>query len=115
LFATITIFEKLGLSKLLAHVSHSTWEIVISSTISANIFNNLPAYLAFESVQKTTDIYFVLIGTNFGSIVLPWGSLATLLWAQRCRSSGVEVSWPHVIAFSAICALVIVPVSSLLL
>ena len=115
LFATISVFEKLGLPKLLTHVSHSPGEILLSSTISANIFNNLPAYLAFESVQKASDIYYVLIGTNFGSIILPWGSLATLLWAQRCRTSGVEVSWPRVITFSTICALVIVPVTSLLL
>ena len=115
LFATVTLFEKLGLSRILAHLTHAPWEILVSSAISANLFNNLPAYLAFESVQKTTDIYYVLIGTNFGSIVLPWGSLATLLWAQRCRANGLEISWPRVISFSAICALVIVPVTSLFL
>ena len=115
LFATITFFEKLGLSKVLAHISHTPWEILANSTISASLFNNLPTYLAFESVRKTTDVYYVLIGANFGSIILPWGSLATLLWAQRCKASGVEVPWFKVISFSTICALVIVPVSALFL
>ena len=115
LFSAITLLNKIGLPKVLAHLSHSHLEILASSTIAANLFNNLPAYLAFESVPKTTDIYYVLLGTNFGSIVLPWGSLATLLWAQRCKASGVEVPWFKVIAFSAVSALVIVPVSALFL
>ena len=115
LFAAITFFNKLGLSKILSHLSNSHWEIVGSSTLFANIFNNLPAYLAFESVHKTSDLYYLLIGTNFGSIALPWGSLATLLWAQRCKASGVEVPWAKVISFSTVCASVIVPVSTLFL
>lgn len=115
LFVAISYANHFGLSKLLAKISNSHWEILAGSAISANVFNNLPAYLAFESVKKATDIYYVLIGTNFGSIVLPWGSLATLLWAQRCRSSGVTVPWLKVISFSTFCALVIVPVSALLL
>lgn len=115
LFAAVTLFNRLGLSKILVHVSNAPWELLSTSTLTANFFNNLPTYLAFEAVHKTTDIYYVLIGTNFGSIVLPWGSLATLLWAERCRASGVEVPWAKVISFSAICALVIVPVSALFL
>ena len=35
----------------------------------------------------------LLVGVNAGPLVTPWASLATLLWAARCRSAGVEVSW----------------------
>ena len=115
LFAAISFVNKLGLAKILTRVTSSHWEILLSSTLLANLFNNLPTYLAFESLQKTTDLYYVLIGTNFGSIIFPWGSLATLLWAQRCRTSGVEISWSQVVSFSALCAAVIVPVSALFL
>lgn len=115
LFTVISFFNKFGLSKVLARLSHSHLEILASSTIAANFFNNLPAYLAFESVPKPADIYYVLLGTNFGSIVFPWGSLATLLWTQRCKASGVEVPWFKVISFSAASALVIVPISALFL
>lgn len=115
LFATVTVIEKFGLPRIVAPLSRSHWEILASSSLSANIFNNLPAYLAFESIRKTSDIYYVLIGTNFGSIVLPWGSLATLLWAQVCRANGVIIPWSKVISFSAVCALVIVPITALLL
>ena len=30
---------------------------------------------------------------NAGPLVTPWASLATLLWASRCRSADVPVSW----------------------
>lgn len=115
LFAAISFVNKLGLAKILTHITNSHWEILLSSTLLANLFNNLPTYLAFESLQKTADLYYVLIGTNFGSIIFPCGSLATLLWAQTCRANEVEISWSKVVSFSALCAAVIVPVSALFL
>jgi arsenical pump membrane protein len=48
----------------------------------------------------------LLVGVNAGPLVTPWASLATLLWAARCRSAGVEVSWRTF----ALRGLVLVPV-----
>ncbi len=31
--------------------------------------------------------------TGHGPLITPWGSLATLLWAERCRARGVHVPW----------------------
>lgn len=56
--------------------------------------NNLPAYLAGESVLPTGDhtrLLALLIGTNVGPLAAPWASLATLLWFERCRAAGVAV------------------------
>ncbi len=56
--------------------------------------NNLPAYLAGESVLPTGDgtrLLALLIGTNIGPLAAPWASLATLLWFERCRAAGVAV------------------------
>jgi len=30
---------------------------------------------------------------NTGPLILLWGSLATLLWRERCRARDVEISW----------------------
>ena len=35
----------------------------------------------------------LLVGVNAGPLITPWASLATLLWASRCRSAGLQISW----------------------
>ena len=35
----------------------------------------------------------LLVGVNAGPLITPWASLATLLWAGRCRAAGLQVSW----------------------
>ncbi|MCW2801941.1 MAG: arsenic transporter [Propionibacteriaceae bacterium] len=65
------------------------------AAMGANLVDNLPTYLAMEptaagSAQRTAAL---LVGVNAGPLITPWASLATLLWAARCRTAGVEVSW----------------------
>jgi len=57
--------------------------------------NNLPAYLAIEPVVPhghPTQLLAALLGTNAGPLILLWGSLATLLWRERCKARGVQIS-----------------------
>ncbi|MEU8154435.1 SLC13 family permease [Micromonospora sp. NPDC048986] len=65
-----------------------------TGALLANAVNNLPAYLAGESVLPAGDhtrLLALLIGTNVGPLAAPWASLATLLWFERCRAAGVAV------------------------
>ncbi|MEU1589843.1 SLC13 family permease [Micromonospora sp. NPDC005710] len=65
-----------------------------TGALLANAVNNLPAYLAGESVLPTGDhtrLLALLIGTNVGPLAAPWASLATLLWFERCRAARVAV------------------------
>jgi len=60
----------------------------------ANLVNNLPAYVAGEAVipvANHTQLLGLLIGVNVGPLVTPWASLATLIWYERCVTSGVDV------------------------
>jgi len=69
---------------------------------ASNLLNNLPAYLALEQAvpagtggpggHTTDQLLGVLLGTNLGPLVLLWGSLATLLWRERCRAHGLVIS-----------------------
>jgi arsenical pump membrane protein len=62
---------------------------------AANAVNNLPAYLALEAAVprgSTGSLLAVLLGVNVGPLILLHGSLATLLWRERCRAAGVTVS-----------------------
>ena len=78
------------------------------SAASANLVNNLPAYLALEPVVAGSPVGLaaLLVGVNAGPLITPWASLATLLWAARCRAAGVSVNWRTF----AIRGLVLVPV-----
>ena len=68
--------------------------VASTGAISANAVNNLPAYLALESVTSDAPARLValLIGVNAGPLVTVWASLATLLWRQRCWAAGVSIS-----------------------
>ncbi|MFE9856027.1 SLC13 family permease [Streptomyces sp. NPDC005780] len=60
----------------------------------SNVLNNLPAYVAGEAVipaDNHNQLLALLIGVNAGSVVTPWGSLATLLWFERCRWQGTRI------------------------
>jgi hypothetical protein len=61
--------------------------------VLSNLINNLPAYLVVEPDAAgggPARLLALLIGTNGGSLVLLWGSLATLLWRERCKARGVK-------------------------
>ena len=78
-----------------------TWPALLRlsglGTLGANVIDNLPAYLALEPAATDSPLRLaaLLVGVNAGPVITPWASLATLLWAARCRSAGVAVSWPR--------------------
>ena len=89
-----------GLPHLLAHVAGSGngWpdhlRLATTGAVSANGVDNLPAYLALEPVADSSPARLValLLVVNCGPLLTMWASLATLLWRERCRAAGVEVS-----------------------
>jgi arsenical pump membrane protein len=61
--------------------------------LASNALNNLPAFLALEPAAGTDPLRVaaLLIGTGVGPLLTPWGSLATVLWWQRCRTVMLDV------------------------
>jgi arsenical pump membrane protein len=100
LFFVVQALQVHGLPRLLAHVAGSGngWpdhlRLATTGALSANGFDNLPAYLALEPVADSSPARLValLLGVNCGPLLTMWASLATLLWRERCRAAGVEVS-----------------------
>lgn len=75
-----------------------------TGAVLSNLVNNLPAYVAGESVVPLGNhdqLLALLVGTNVGPIVTPWASLATLLWYERCVASGVRVPMKRYVWTSA--------------
>jgi arsenical pump membrane protein len=95
LFLVVSAAGQHGLDHLLADAAGTgTLRTAAVGAAASNVVNNLPAYLALERVvppHHTSQLLGLLIGTNAGPLVLVWGSLATLLWRERCRARGVTV------------------------
>ena len=95
LFLTVTALTRHGGTRLVtAATDHSPAATTAVAALTSNAVNNLPAYLAVESAVAPghrTQLLAALLGTNAGPLVLVWGSLATLLWRERCRARGVSV------------------------
>jgi arsenical pump membrane protein len=100
LFLLVATFGVHGLDRLLGDAAgHSDSAVGVLRTVgvgagASNIANNLPTYLAVERVTdgRQHQLLGLLIGTNVGPLVLLWGSLATVLWRERCKARGVEIS-----------------------
>lgn len=113
LFVLVDLAGRHGLTDLLTDAAGrgtaagDLWRLTGLATVSANLVNNLPAYLALDPVaaDSTVRLFAVLVGVNLGPMLTPWGSLATLLWMQRCRRAGLEVPWATFLLRSATCVL----------
>ena len=93
LFLVVEAVGPHGLDALLRQGIGSPLQTAAVAAAGANAVNNLPAYLALERVVPHDQLLALLAGVNLGPLILPWGSLATLLWAERCRARGVTVGW----------------------
>ncbi len=96
LFLVVSAVARHGGSHLLGQLAgESSWRTTAVAGVASNLVNNLPAYLAIEPVVPhghPTRLLAALVGTNAGPLILLWGSLATLLWRERCKARRVQIS-----------------------
>jgi arsenical pump membrane protein len=102
LFFVVAALTAHGLEGLLGKVAGTSPGGVLSdlrltgtAAAGANTVNNLPAYIAMEPLAATDGqrMMLLLIGVNCGCLLTLWGSLATLLWRERCVAAGIHISW----------------------
>ena len=95
LFAAVTLAGPHGLDRVLADVAGTGGGLRLSATaaVGGNLVDNLPAYLALERVTPDRHTLALLVGVDAGTLLTPWGSLATLLWAGSVRAAGLTVPW----------------------
>lgn len=102
LFLVVATLTAHGLEELLGDVAGTTstglaadLRLTGTAALGANAVDNLPAYLAMEPVAAAEPhrMMLLLIGVNCGCLLTLWGSLATLLWRDRCLAAGVHISW----------------------
>jgi arsenical pump membrane protein len=91
LFLIVPTLMRLGLGQVMtAVVGTNALQTAAAGAVLANVLNNLPAYVAGESAAGH-HLPALLIGTNVGSVITPWSSLATLLCLETCRAHRVKV------------------------
>jgi arsenical pump membrane protein len=114
LFLVVDTISRHGLSTVMSTLIGSSPDadgVVRAAAVgagSANLLNNLPSYVAGESVIPVANhdqLIGLLIGTNVGPLVVPWASLATMIWAERCRAAGLKIDWKRYMPASAVAAL----------
>lgn len=111
LFLAVGALEAVGIGRVTSVLAGSgddlvsLWQLAGVGALAANGINNLPAYLAMESVAGSpVRLAALLIVVNAGPIVTPWASLATLLWHDRLVAAGVRVRWSHFVLIGAVIA-----------
>jgi arsenical pump membrane protein len=96
LFLLVAALGRHGLDAVLRHLTgHGSLLVEAIGAVTGNLVNNLPSYVALERAVPTghhRDLLALLLGTNAGPMLLVSGSLATMLWRQRCAARGVQVS-----------------------
>lgn len=120
LFLAVAVLESLG-SRIVLDAAAGTgedvpalWRLSGLGMLTANGVNNLPAYLALESVADSPALLAaLLIGVNAGPLITPWASLATLLWHQRLHALGVDIPWRRYVRLGLVAAPVTVALAVL--
>jgi arsenical pump membrane protein len=76
-------------------------------TIFSNIFNNHPALMigtialnemAIDPITLKTIYLANIIGSDIGSLLLPTGTLATLIWMHILREHKIKITWASYIS-----------------
>ncbi|WP_375387774.1 SLC13 family permease [uncultured Amnibacterium sp.] len=100
LFLAVTALGRVGLTDVLAAAAGTgdapldLLRLAGVGTVTANLADNLPAYLALEPVSGSEHrLLALLVAVNAGPLILPWASLATLLWHARLTALDVRISW----------------------
>lgn len=102
LFLVVAALTAHGLEDILEDVAGTSSPNLLASlrltgtaVLGATAVDNLPAYLALEPIASAggQPMMLLLIGVNCGCLLTFWGSLATLLWRDRCVAAGIHISW----------------------
>lgn len=90
------------------------FQLAGAGAVTANLINNIPAFLALEPAVTTSTGYLaLLIGVNAGPVITPWASLATLLWHDQLKRAGVHIRWRSFILLGLVLAPIAVALPTL--
>lgn len=85
--------------------------IIMGTVVSAmsNIFNNHPALMVGTIALTSMDLSSItlkviylanIVGSDIGSLILPIGTLASLMWFYIVRHSQIDITWKDYLSIS---------------
>ncbi len=114
MFTMVLALEKYEVTIRLASFigeSHTILIYGVTSTLFANLVNNIPMSVFFSSVLQnlspavlTSGVYAVIIGSNIGAFLTPIGALAGIMWLSILKKTGVEFSFLKFLKYGVIIA-----------
>ena len=107
MFGLVLAMTQSGLSGRISEIlSHGDpiWVYGISSSLSANIINNIPMSVLFTSLlshgtSPLSAVYATIIGSNLGAYLTPVGALAGIMWMSLLGTIGVDFSFGKFVSY----------------
>jgi arsenical pump membrane protein len=111
MYVIIYGLHNIGLTALLVeHLSsivngsllHASVTMGIITAFLSNLFNNHPALMVstlaltemgLEPLLTQTVYLANIIGSDIGSLILPIGTLATLIWMDILKKNNIKITW----------------------
>lgn len=91
------IFTEIGN---LFHKTNDSIEPILyltSSTLSANIVNNIPMTMMYGSILNGTEnmklVYATIMGSNIGALLTPVGALAGIMWMRILKENNIKYTF----------------------
>lgn len=89
------------------HLLYASFAMGGLVSLLSNVFNNHPALMIGTITLKT--IYLAnIIGSDIGSLLLPIGTLASLIWMYILRQNKIKVKWKDYLSVS----LIVIPLTT---
>lgn len=120
MYVIIYGLNNIGLTDALIHIMtpmvsgsllHTSVLMGVLLTLLSNVFNNHPALMVgtitltnmpLDTISLKVAYLANVIGSDMGALLLPMGTLATLMWMHIIRSGNVKISWSEYIRITVV-------------
>jgi arsenical pump membrane protein len=99
-------------------ILHASVMMGVLVSVLSNLFNNHPALMVgtltltnmgLDPLTLKISYLASVIGSDIGSLLLPIGTLATLMWMHILKKSKVKISWRHYLKVTS----VVIPITTI--
>lgn len=77
----------------------------LTSTLSANLLNNIPMSVLFSEIVPAGNLYALfgsIVGSNIGAFITPVGALAGIMWSKILKNYEVNFSFKKFILYGSL-------------